>query len=149
MPLIDEAYFLARHGQKVEDFAGLIDNHLPDAADELAALVGDSQYEIVESILHKNPEERTESEDTQLDAFQRAEAELIMYCILPKLNVKIGREGLVQMSQSQTFGDGTFRIASPKEIGEIQNTYMLRARKILRKWLQPPGFVCAAVTDSE
>ncbi|MGD2087268.1 MAG: hypothetical protein PVH61_13875 [Candidatus Aminicenantes bacterium] len=147
MPLIDEAFFLTRHGQQGSDFpAGLIDSHLDDAEDLLREMTSDSKYEETEVINGKDPGERTPDEDKQLSAFQRAEAELLMYAIIPKLNIKIGREGIVQSAFSQKFGEGNFRIATPDEIEEMKKPFLIAAYKCVKKYVSNPSVVTAVTT---
>jgi hypothetical protein len=147
MPLIDEAFFLTRHGQQGSDFpAGLIDSHLDDAEDLLREMTSDSKYDETEVIKGKDPAEWTPDEDKQLSAFMRAEAELLMYAMIPKLNIRIGREGIVQSAFSQKFGEGNFRIASPQEIEEIKKPFFVRAYKCVRKYVSNSSVVTAVTT---
>ena len=147
--MIDEAYFLTRHGQAAADFpAGLVNSHLFDAENELRKLTSDTDYDAVEEIHSKDPAERTIDEIKKHEAFIRAEAELVMMCLIPKLNVKIGREGIVTSSFSKIFGEGNFKIATPEEIEKIQNKYMDRAAGLVKKYIPTPGFVTAAASLS-
>jgi len=150
MSIIDETFFLTRHGQSAGDFpAGLIDAHLNDAADELSILTSETTYQEVEVIYFKDPNDRTLDEAKMLSAFQRAEAELVMMVLIPKLNVKIGREGIVTSSYSKTFGEGNFKTATPDEIEKIKNTYLDRARSLVKKYIPEPGWILSTVTTEE
>ena len=148
MSIIDEAFFHTRHGQASSDFpAGLVASHLFDAELELRNLTTDTEYDTVETIDAKNPEERTIDEDKKLNAFQRAEAELLMMVLIFKLNVKIGREGIVTSSYNKEFGEGNFKIATPAEIEKIQATYLDRARGLVKKYIPSPAFIIATTSD--
>lgn len=148
--LIDANYVLSRHSQSAEDVpSGLIESHLFDADAELRDMTSDADVENAETIADKEENERTADETRKLEAFKRAFAELVFFFIVPKLNVVISREGVVQSADSKKFGDATFRIASPKEIDEIANRYKIRAKQLVKKWLKKPGGILPEVVTDE
>jgi hypothetical protein len=73
-----------------------------------------------------------------------AEAELVMYYGVAKLNLKISNLGIVQSSKSTNIGEGNFTIATPEQIRKLREDYVQTAREIVSKYI-PEGNGVVAV----
>lgn len=151
MSLIDSTFFQSYHRQKEEDFSTtFLDLHIPNAEIDLMNMVSDEVYADAEAILEKPENERTKEEKRKLKAFQNAEAELTMADVIPDINLVVGDSGIIQSSHTQDFGQGTFKIASPKDIDNLVEMWQKKATRLLDRYVEGSmGIVGRAVGEEE
>ncbi len=113
----------------------LIENRRFNAEDTLREWVSDTSYDEAVATLNEVPETTEPKALRKARAFRNAEAELLMYCLLLSLNVKVGDQGIVKAASSQKFGDAVFSIASPKEIELMRTVYFNNAYNLVKKYV--------------
>lgn len=149
MSLIDAAFFQTYHRQKEEDFpTDFLGLHIPNGEIDLMDLVGDEVYSEVEAILEKPEGERSKDESRKLRAFQNAEAELTIADVIPDVNLVVADTGIIQSSHTVSFGEGTFKIASPKDIEKLVELYKQKAARLVDRYVDGSlGIVGKGVFD--
>lgn len=149
MSLIDAVFFQTYHRQKEEDFPeNFLSLHIPNGELELIDLAGEETFQEVEAIKAKAEGDRTAEEKRMLAAFHSALAELTMADVIPGVNLVVGDVGIVQSSHTQNFGEGTFKIASPKDIEALVEIYKQKAARLVDRYIEASmGIVGKAVFE--
>lgn len=97
--------------------------------------------------IYVDAESETPADQDRADDLKDAEAELVMFYGVSKLNLKISNLGLVQSSKSTDMGEGNFTIASPVQVKKLQDNYWQFAMDIVNDYM--PGSSGAVAIKAE
>lgn len=137
MSLTDKTYIRDYHNfSELEPSDSFLDIMINRAKKKLISWVGIDSYTDAES---ETPTDLDRAED-----LKDAEAELVMYYGVAKLNLKISNLGIVQSSKSTDIGEGNFTIATPEQIRKLRTDYLQTAKGIASKYI-PVGSGVVAV----
>lgn len=123
MPIVDIAYLRGMHPALAGDRPGdpFLTKHINIAARELKKWVGDTAYNDAAS--------ETPTDTDRAEALKDAEAELVMFFALDKLNLHITTQGVILSSiEKNNFGMGTIATASPTQLKQMKQPYYDNAR---------------------
>ena len=135
MPLVDAIFLREDHAlsdRQPED--AFLLKRVKEAGIELKKWIGTTNYAAALAALEPNATP-TDEELEKAEAFQLAESALVMYFAIPRLNLKVSDQGLIQSANSKNFGDATFRVAAPTEIKQLQKIYWNSAWKLASAYI--------------
>ncbi len=135
MSLTDTTYIREYHSfSNDEPSDSFLEIQIRRARKKLTKLVGEAAYSDA-ALPVPTDESRTED-------LKDAEAELVMYYGVAKLNLKVSNLGIVQSSKSESIGDGSFQIATPEQIKKFRDDYYKNALDFIDEYLEKsPGVV--------
>ena len=134
MPIVDIAYLREMHPALAGDRPSdpFLDRHIKIAARELKKWVGDTAYNDAAS--------ETPTDTDRAEALKDAEAELVMFFALDKLNLHITTQGVILSSiEKSHLGTGTIATASPAQLKAMKQPYYDNARHFAKDYITGTG----------
>ena len=117
----------------IREYHDLLENMPPDpflnnmirrGERKLRKWVGDEAYDDASSPTPSDPDRAADLKD--------AEAELVIFYAIPKLNLKIGDSGILQSGQH---GEGSYTLATPAQIEKLRAMYFQNAEDYAGKYM--------------
>lgn len=95
---------------------------LSNAEFKVRKKIGSETYE--NAVLILQDETASPADILQAQVYRNVETTYVMYFLIQNANTVVNSQGVVMSNSNQKFGEGTFQIASPKQIQDMKTMFL-------------------------
>ena len=144
MSIVDTSFFCMQNQLVQSDYdVNQIEAVIFSAEIEIETLVGETLVgEIIalhDQDIDENAADLTTDEAKRLRQFRIAVAYFGMKNLIPTLNTRPSNHGIIMSNNNQKYGDGTFSVASPSQIRQMEQDLEGRGRAMIAAWIPVTG----------